>query len=97
MQRRKFLYSTALSTAAIASAPLIKIYGKNVTYKTALIGSGWWGTNILRYAIKSKQCKIVALCDVDINQTYKTSQEVKKLSGETPGVYQDYRQLLLKE
>lgn len=35
------------------------------TYRTALIGSGWWGMNILREAMKAGNTKVVALCDVD--------------------------------
>ncbi len=97
MKRRDFLYNTALATSAFVSAPLIKIYGKQVKYKTALIGSGWWGTNILRYAIQSGQSKIVALCDVDTNQNQKALREVKRLSGEKPKLYGDYRELLIKE
>ena len=46
--------ATAGSTAAFA-APYI--LGQNErTYRTALIGSGWWGKNILREAIASKRC-----------------------------------------
>ena len=97
MQRRQFIKATAAATAAFASAPLIRVAGQDKKYRTALVGAGWWGGNILRCAIQSGQCKVVALCDVDTNQLNATDAEVKKLSGETPKHYRDYRELLSKE
>jgi predicted dehydrogenase len=97
MQRRQFIKTTAAATAAFASAPLIRVAGQDKIYRTALVGAGWWGGNILRCAIQSGQCKIVALCDVDANQLNTTAAEVKKLNGETPKHYRDYRELLAKE
>ena len=97
MQRRQFIKTTAAATAAFASAPLIRVAGQDKIYRTALVGAGWWGGNILRCAIQSGQCKIVALCDVDANQLSTTAAEVKKLNGETPKHYRDYRELLAKE
>jgi predicted dehydrogenase len=97
MQRRQFIKTTAAATAAFASAPLIRVAGQDKIYRTALVGAGWWGGNILRCAIQSGQCKIVALCDVDANQLNATAAEVKKLNGETPKHYRDYRELLAKE
>ena len=97
MQRRQFIKTTAAATAAFASAPLIRVAGQDKIYRTALVGAGWWGGNILRCAIQSGQCKIVALCDVDANQLSATAAEVKKLNGETPKHYRDYLELLAKE
>ncbi len=97
MRRRQFIKTTAAATAAFASAPLIRVAGQDKIYRTALVGAGWWGGNILRCAIQSGQCKIVALCDVDANQLAATAAEVKTLNGETPKHYRDYRELLAKE
>jgi hypothetical protein len=97
MQRRQFIKTTAAASAALATAPLIRVVGQDKKYRTALVGAGWWGGNILRCAIQAGQSKIVALCDVDANQLNATAAEVKKLSGETPKLYRDYRELLLKE
>src|SRR5688572_28466110 len=97
MQRRQFIKTTAAASAALASAPLIRVVGQDRTYRTALVGAGWWGGNILRCAMQAGQSKIVALCDVDANQLNATAAEVKKLSGETPKLYRDYRELLSKE
>jgi len=97
MQRRTFIQTTATATIGLAAAPLIKVLGKDKKYTTALIGSGWWGGNILRCAIQAGESKVVALCDVDENQIKATLEEVKKLSGDTPKIYRDYRELLAKE
>jgi predicted dehydrogenase len=97
MHRRQFIKASAVTGAALAAAPLIHVIGKDKKYRTALIGSGWWGNNILRCAIQAGESKIVALCDVDANHLAKTADEVKRLNGDTPKLYRDYRELLSKE
>ncbi len=66
-------------------------------YKTALIGSGWWGMNILRYAMAAGSSTVVALCDADQRQLDSAMTEVEKLSGDRPRAYRDYRELLAQE
>jgi predicted dehydrogenase len=97
MNRRTFVERTALSTVGLALAPLIRISGKEKVYRTALIGSGWWGTNILRCAVQAGQNKIIALCDVDTKQMEASLQELKKYTSDTLKLYRDYRELLSKE
>ena len=90
MNRRK------LFQAGLAAVPLLNAQpGKK--YKTALIGSGWWGMNILREAIASGECTAVALCDPDPGQIAKNDAEVRKLSADQPRAYRDYREMLRKE
>lgn len=97
MYRRQFIKTTTAGTLGLATAPLIRVFGKDAVYKTALIGSGWWGMNILRCAIKAGQSKVVALCDVDANQLKQAAEEVGRLSSDKPKHYSDYRELLSKE
>jgi predicted dehydrogenase len=66
-------------------------------YKTALIGSGWWGMNILTCAMEAGESAVVGLCDVDENQLNSAHEKVVKLSGDQPRRYKDYRELLAKE
>ncbi len=66
-------------------------------YTTALIGTGWWGMNILDEAIKSGKTKIVALCDVDKRFLLPAAEKVKSLTGKSPSIYTDYRELIQKE
>ncbi len=66
-------------------------------YRTALIGAGWWGMNILNVAMESGECKVVGMCDVDPSQLNPAAEKVEKLSGDQPRKYKDFRELLAKE
>lgn len=94
--RRKFLAASAAAGLALA-APAVHSAERDKKYTTALIGSGWWGMNILREAIAAGQSKVVALCDVDQNQLNPAVANVEKLCGDTPRRYGDFRELLDKE
>jgi predicted dehydrogenase len=94
--RRSFLAAAATSGLAFA-APTVLGAEKNKTYRTVLIGSGWWGMNILRAAIAARQSQAVALCDVDRRALDAAATEVEKLTGSSPKKYGDYRELLDKE
>ncbi|MBX6313590.1 MAG: Gfo/Idh/MocA family oxidoreductase, partial [Isosphaeraceae bacterium] len=97
MSRRHFVRASVAAGVAWA-APAVRTEAKaGKTYRTALVGSGWWGTNILREAIRSGECQTVALCDVDDNQLETCASEVGQLSGESPKRYKDYRELLDRE
>jgi predicted dehydrogenase len=90
LTRREFM-------AAGAAAPFILGARFPRKYRTALIGSGWWGKNILKEAIEAGQSKVVALCDVDANAAEVAADQVKGLNGDAPKVYGDFRELLDKE
>jgi predicted dehydrogenase len=90
IDRRNFL------KASVGAVPLLGAQ-TNKKYRTALIGSGWWGMNILGCAMESGECQIVAMCDVDPNQLNPAVEKVTQLSGDQPRKYKDYRELLRKE
>jgi predicted dehydrogenase len=90
MDRRKFLASSLTAPAFLRGQGTRK-------YRTALIGSGWWGMNILETALESGQCTPVAMCDVDAPALDKAAERVRQLSGEQPKKYKDYRELLQAE
>jgi predicted dehydrogenase len=89
IRRRTFL----TGSVAVAAPALVRGAGAK-TYRTALIGSGWWGMNIATTAIQSGRSKLVALCDVDQNQLDPAAARVEKLTGAMPRKYRDYRELL---
>ena len=65
--RRHFLKTAAAAGLAFNAVPLLGAEpGRK--YRTALIGSGWWGKNILKEAMASGRVKVVALCDVDASK-----------------------------
>jgi predicted dehydrogenase len=95
--RRDFLKSSALASLAFSARPILGADSLNRKYRTALIGCGWWGNNILGEAMGSGSCKIVALCDVDGRFLQKTADRVKLEAGEDAKLYKDFRELLEKE
>ncbi|TDB64465.1 Gfo/Idh/MocA family protein [Arundinibacter roseus] len=97
MNRRNFIQQSTLATAAFSSLPLFSALKRAAPYRTALIGSGWWGMNILRCAVQSGESKVVALCDVDQNQLAKAKTALNGLTADQPKLYHDYRELLAKE
>jgi len=96
MNRRTFLKGSVASGLALG-APNILRAGNNKKYRTALIGTGWWGKNIARVALASGECRMAAMCDVDENILNPAAEEVERLGGETPKKYKDYRELLQQE
>ena len=97
MNRRNFIRT---SVAAAFSLPAFSILGAESParrYRTALIGCGWWGGNILREAMASGACDVVGLCDVDTRQIDQLFGKVEQLAGQQPKRYKDYRELLAAE
>ncbi len=94
--RRNFIKSSVAASLALRGFP--HILGETPDkYRVALIGTGWWGMNILHTAMESGECKVVAMADVDENQLNPAAADVEKLSGEKPARYRDFRELLHKE
>ncbi|NMC20798.1 MAG: Gfo/Idh/MocA family oxidoreductase [Thermogutta sp.] len=79
------------------TAPAVIGAEKERRFRTALIGSGWWGMNILQAAVESRRCEVVAMCDVDDNQLHPAAAKVEEWTGKTPVQYRDYRELLERE
>ncbi len=97
MNRRTFLHSSA-ALSALAALPTFSIRAAEKSggrkFRTALIGCGWWGNNILREAMASGACEVVALCDVDARQFEPTLKNVAAGTGDSPKLYKDYREML---
>lgn len=97
MHRRHFLTTAAVTAASAFSAVPILAQKSGKKYRTALIGSGWWGMNILREAIASGRVTVCAVCDADDNVAENAVNDVNAENGETPKKYEDYREMLAKE
>ena len=96
LTRRHFLAASAAAGFSFA-APAVVRAGQQKVYSTALIGSGWWGMNILREAVKAGHSNVVAMCDVDRRQLDPAAAEIEKMTGTAPKKYGDFRELLEKE
>lgn len=98
LNRRQFLRTSAAAGLALSAAPaLIGAEPAARKYTTALLGTGWWGMNILGEAMASGQSKVVALCDADQRQLDPAAAKVTQTAGDQPRKYRDYRELLAKE
>jgi predicted dehydrogenase len=89
LSRRHFL------AAAPGAVPLLRAQGRR--YRTALIGSGWWGMNILMTAVEAGESEVVAICDVDQRQLDAALAKLGPLTRDQPRRYEDYRDLLARE
>jgi predicted dehydrogenase len=96
LSRRTFLKHSAAAAAAFQAVPLLGADASR-KYRTALIGSGWWGKNILKEAMASGRVKVAALCDVDGHALEVAAEQVNDLSGDQPKTHKDFRELLEKE
>jgi predicted dehydrogenase len=97
VNRRDFLKGAAAASVFAFGVPAVHGARNNAKYRTAIIGSGWWGMNILNTAIEAGESRVVAMCDVDRNILDAAAASVEKKTGSAPRKYNDYRELLKKE
>ncbi|MBI5774654.1 MAG: Gfo/Idh/MocA family oxidoreductase [Verrucomicrobia bacterium] len=99
LTRRQFLKtSSATAGLSFAAAPyILRGAEPGKKFRTALIGSGWWGKNILKEAMKSGRVNVTSLCDADANILELAAEQVNDLSGAQPKTYRDFRELLEKD
>ena len=94
MKRRQFIEKSAQASLVYSALPLYSATLKKQNNKVALIGTGWWGMNILNEAMAYEGTKVVGLCDVDQSALKTAYTKVKDLTGDKPKQYTDYRELL---
>ncbi len=97
LDRRSFLKSSAAAGMALGAFRLLGAEQPARKYRTAIVGTGWWGMNILGEAMAAGESKVVAMCDVDDNQLNPAAEQVEKLTGNKPTKYKDFRELLDQE
>jgi predicted dehydrogenase len=95
MHRRSFLHRSA--AGALAASLPVRAGAPAPRLRTALVGCGWWGGNILGEAVASGQCEVVGLCDVDTRQLAATRTKLAATTADRPREYKDYRELLARE
>jgi predicted dehydrogenase len=99
ISRRRFLL-TASASAALAALPtwgasaLDLVNGK--PRRVGLIGAGWYGKSDLWRLIQVTPVEVVAMCDPDRQMLAQavTIVRQRQKSGNSPHVYNDYRQML---
>jgi len=98
--RRTFLKSSLAAGAVLGTAlaaPAVHARSRVRRYRTALVGTGWWGMNILHEAVASGQCEVVGLCDVDASQLQAAAEKLRPQTADQPRHYSDFRELLDRE
>ena len=97
MNRRRFLHTSLAASLALGAAPyVLRAQQPGRKLRTALIGSGWWGKNVLKEAIASERCQVVGLCDVASSVLEVAGDQVNDLNGDKPQLFADHRELLAK-
>lgn len=96
MHRRQFLALTPpllLSPyAAPAAAPPFK------RYKVALIGTGWYGKMDLFRLLQVADVEVIALCDVDKNQSLEAKRRLQERHPEQqPWLFTNHKDMLRRE
>jgi predicted dehydrogenase len=93
--RRNFIRTTALATAAFGVFPtILKAGSANEKVVVGLIGCNGMGFSDLTAMLKQPNVECGALCDVDRNVLEKRAAEVEKIQGKKPLLYDDFRKLL---
>ncbi len=96
LNRRDFLKTSTMAGLTLGALPILG-QGSGRKYRTALVGTGWWGMNILKCAMAARESQVVGLCDVDERMLNRALDDVRKLSGDQPRKYHDFRELLDRE
>jgi predicted dehydrogenase len=94
--RRKFIKTSALATAAISAFPTIMnaCASPNERIVVGLVGCLGMGFNDLKAFLSQPNVECGALCDVDRNVLEERAAEVEKIQNKKPLLYDDYRALL---
>ncbi|MCB0668354.1 MAG: Gfo/Idh/MocA family oxidoreductase [Saprospiraceae bacterium] len=91
MERRAFLKQSTLLASAWA-IPALKTDDRPI--KLGIVGTGWWGTDyLLRFAQKSGEFDIVALCDVCSVTLDNAVEKLMSAGVSKPALYSDYKAL----
>lgn len=93
--RRKFLRHTGSALAGAAALPLMSHRSSaNDKLLVALIGCKGMGMYNLTDHLKQSGVECAALCDVDNNILQERAGRIRELTGTTPKLYKDYRQVI---
>jgi predicted dehydrogenase len=96
--RRTFLQATAAGSLALAArGDAAQSDTGSQTLKMGVIGVGWYGMVDARAALKVGGVEVAAICDVDARHLQESADELEKLQGRRPRLFNDYRDLLSLE
>ena len=94
LTRRTFTHASLVSILAAQNAPFIVRAQEAKRFRAVLIGSGWWGTNILNAALDTGAVEVVALCDVDERMLALCCANLERRGVAKPRLFKDFRECL---
>ena len=100
MNRRKFINTTAIATAALGIPSVLheksrrRIISPSENLNVALIGCRNMGYGILEHHLSVAGVNCVALCDIDDSILSEKASEIEKKYSQKPKVYKDFRKML---
>ncbi|MDP2889102.1 MAG: Gfo/Idh/MocA family oxidoreductase [Bacteroidota bacterium] len=94
MERRNFIRTASIGSAALLTSMYGQAYPQDRKIKIGLIGAGWYGMVITKAAFKVGGVEVVAICDVDTEHLKNSADEVAKLQGIRPQTFKYYQDLL---
>lgn len=94
MNRRTFVSSLAMASAAVATRS--KLFGADAQsrIKVGVIGCGWFGGVILQSLSQNAAIEVVSLCDPNKNALKDTLKAVAAFQSGVPRTFADYREML---
>jgi predicted dehydrogenase len=92
MLRRDFIKSGVLFAGAMV-APM-PLFAADEKIKLAILGTGWWGTDILlRSVVNISHFEVVALCDIDSVALKNAATVVVDAGGKEPRLFASYQEM----
>jgi predicted dehydrogenase len=92
MIRREFIKTSALATGSLV-AP-ITLSAKDEQIKLGIVGTGWWGTDmLLTNVLASKRFEVVGLCDINELALNKAAELVVEAGEKKPQLVSSYKKL----
>ncbi|NND06068.1 MAG: Gfo/Idh/MocA family oxidoreductase [Saprospiraceae bacterium] len=92
MERRSFLKSSSLATAALFSPSAILNQEEKI--KLGVVGVGWWANDFLiPFAQASGHFEVIGICDVDAEALETTTAKVIEGGGLSPKAFASYQDM----
>ena len=93
MLRRDFIKSGTLLAGGAWASPN-QLFSSNEKIKLAVLGTGWWGTDILLASVLTNEnYEVVALCDVNSLALKNASGKVTESGRKAPQLFSSYEEM----
>jgi predicted dehydrogenase len=94
MNRRNFISTLGLASAAAATGSKLFAENEKPRLKIGIIGCGWYGNRILSAFQRTGRGEVISLCDVNTVSLHSTLDAIAKYQTAVPRTFEDYRAML---